>query len=101
MKVLQPLFALCIMLVIYISCNKTSKDTVNLIGIVNAQGITTYQYGTHALEGHTRYALKSTAVNLDSYIGQNVIITGTAIAGYPIDGGPEYILVTAVEAQTP
>ncbi len=67
-------------------------------GLVKKPEVTTYMYGTHTIsnEGKT-YALKSSTINLDSYINKTVTVKGTKINGYPVDGGPEYIDVKEVE----
>lgn len=70
-------------------------------GVLEEAGITTYQYGTHKLvrkvDGkETLLALKSDTLKLDDFVGKRVVIKGRRIAGYPIEGGPDYILVTRV-----
>jgi hypothetical protein len=67
-------------------------------GLVKKQMVTTYMYGTHTIteEGKT-YALKSSTVNLDQYVDKTVTVKGNKIDGYPVDNGPEYIDVKAVE----
>jgi hypothetical protein len=60
-------------------------------------------YGTHAITSEasgTRYALRSADdrfLDLDGYVGQRVTVTGTAVDGYPVDGGPVHLEVTKVE----
>lgn len=79
--------------------NKTEKnaDQMKVTGTIQQQGITSYQYGTHTLSNDdTFFALKSEAVNLDDYVDQEVTIVGKKIEGYPVDGGPEYLLVLKV-----
>ena len=62
--------------------------------------ITYYQYGTHVLNSEEDfYALKSEKLNLDEFIGKEVKVSGSKIEGYPVDGGPDYILVTEVNEQ--
>ncbi|HET8886595.1 MAG TPA: hypothetical protein VFM70_09625 [Salinimicrobium sp.] len=80
--------------------NSTEKnaDKMQITGTIEQQGITTYQYGTHTISSEEEsYALKSDAVNLDNYLNQEVTITAEKITGYPVDGGPEYLLVLEVE----
>lgn len=73
------------------------SDAFEFHGLLKQQGITTYQYGTHTISNSTKtYALKSSTINLDTYIDKNVTVEGTKIDGYPIDGGPEFIDVKAV-----
>jgi len=77
---------------------QTQKD-VELEGVIQKQGITSYQYGTHVLKGKKTYALKSKTISLDNYVGKKVKIQGNFIAGYPIEGGPQYINVKKVTVQ--
>lgn len=63
-------------------------------GLLQEQGVTTYQYGTHTLGS---YALRSSSVNLDLYVNQQVTIRGQKVDGYPVDGGPELIEVASIE----
>lgn len=66
-------------------------------GIVVKPEVTTYQYGTHALETETDYfALRSSSINLDDYINQEVTLTTTKIAGYPVENGPILLEVEQV-----
>jgi uncharacterized protein YceK len=67
-------------------------------GIIEKPGMTTFQYGTHLLKAENKtYALKSENINLDTYLNKKVTIKGKKIAGYPLEGGPEFIEVTLVE----
>jgi hypothetical protein len=79
-----------------ISCatENGDKDEMEITGTIQKQGITTYQYGTHTISG---FALRSSAVDLDDYINQEVIVIGHKIDGYPVDGGPEFIEVEKVK----
>ncbi|SDS30710.1 hypothetical protein [Gramella sp. MAR_2010_147] len=79
-------------------CNSdNANDEEQYTGIIKPAGITTYQYGTHRLETQQKvYALKSDKINLENYEDQEVEITATLIEGYPVDGGPVYLLVTKV-----
>jgi hypothetical protein len=48
--------------------------------------------------GKITYALKSETLDLNKYIGKSISkIYGNKIKGYPVEGGPEYINVTAVQ----
>jgi len=69
-------------------------------GIVQKQGITTYQYGAFVLihpDAYTICAMRNGKVKLDDWVGQYVEIKGSTIPGYPIDGGPEYVEVDSCE----
>jgi major membrane immunogen (membrane-anchored lipoprotein) len=72
--------------------------TVELKGIIKKQGVTTYQYGSHTMKTTDGfYALKATDIDLDAYIDQQVTIRGETIKGYPVSGGPDYILVKDIK----
>ena len=76
------------------------KDLIVLSGKLEALGMSTFQYGTHILNSAGKtYALKSSKVNLKSYEGKDVIIKGLKVAGYPVDGGPEFLDVQEVDNQ--
>ena len=66
-------------------------------GLLERQSMTSYQYGTHVISnGGQTYALQSSAVDLNSYVGKKVTIKGNKISGYPLENGPEFIEVTSV-----
>ena len=79
-----------------------TQRTITATGMLEKLGLTTYMYGTHAITDEasgTRFALKSTAdgcVDLDSYVGQRVAVSGWVVPGYPVDGGPPLLEVTEV-----
>ncbi len=104
MKTLFVLFTL-FMSVSLLGCTKENtadsiKETYpfQFKGLLKKQEVTTYQYGTHtiSLEGKT-YALKSSTINLDTHVNKTVTVKGTKVAGYPVDGGPEFIDVKEVQ----
>lgn len=76
--------------------NETSME---ITGTIQQQGITSYQYGTHTITtvDDEFYALKSDHVDLDDYIDEDVSIVAEKIEGYPLSGGPEYLLVLEVK----
>lgn len=83
---------------LFTSCVKVSKSSsntssVSAYGYLQKQGVTTYNYGTHTLEGS---ALKSSTINLDNYLNKYVTISGHKINGYPQNGGPDFIEVESV-----
>lgn len=92
---------LSLFLLITISISSCSKNNdvctckiIELSGVIEKQGITSYMYGTHVIQD---YALRSSIINLDDYINQDVVIVGYKIEGYPVDGGPEYIEVQEIK----
>ncbi|MBN2727614.1 MAG: hypothetical protein JXR53_00150 [Bacteroidales bacterium] len=74
------------------SCSKEGAR-IEVSGVLQQQGITTYQYGTHICGG---YALRSNTIDLDVYVGQYVTVKGEKVPGYPVDGGPDYLEVEEV-----
>lgn len=78
------------------SCNKDENNAINVEanGTIQKQGITSYQYGTHVITG---YALRSSTLDLDNYIGQTVTVVGYLVEGYPLSGGPDYIEVEEIK----
>ena len=82
------------------SCKSSNSDEKirYYSGTIEPTGITSYQYGTHILESENDfYALKSDVLDLTKYENQEVEITASKIEGYPVDGGPVYLLVTKVK----
>lgn len=74
-----------------------SGSGITLEGRIEKLGITTYQYGTHAINFNGKpYALKSSAVMLDNYLGKEVSLKGVNVDGYPLEGGPELVEVTEI-----
>lgn len=88
--------------------NHTQQAKFYWAGVLQKQGMTSYQYGTHTLNGkslsgkpdqpETTFALKAgKRINLNKFVGKKVIITGKKVDGYPLESGPELIEVSAVE----
>ncbi|WP_324720953.1 hypothetical protein [Salinimicrobium sp. HB62] len=75
------------------------ENAMEVTGTIREQGITSYQYGTHTITtvNDEYYALKSEAVDLDEYIDKEVTIIAEKIEGYPLSGGPDYLLVLEVK----
>jgi hypothetical protein len=74
-------------------------QAVSASGILQEQGVTTYQYGTHVLvdvNGKTLYALKSTTIKLNNYLGKKVQLQGVPVEDYPLEGGPDYLEVLTI-----
>lgn len=90
-----------VMVFMIFSSNSLAKETTEIttVGILQKQGSTAYQYGTHILvdKNKTLYALKSSTITLNKYIGKQVKIHGSLIQGYPADGGPAYLDVKRVD----
>lgn len=88
--------------------NPTKHANFYWAGVLQKQGMTSYQYGTHILNGmalsgkpdqpETTFALRAgKKINLNKYAGKKVIITGKKVEGYPLELGPELIEVSAIE----
>lgn len=91
---------LAIMLANFRDALQGASYGVTASGTIKQQGITTYMYGTHVLlddTANTLYALKSDTIKLDDYVNKKVTVKGDLIAGYPVEGGPGYLNVKAVE----
>ena len=77
---------------------KIASNQIEISGVIQKQGMTTYQYGTHTISSNDKlYALKSSTLDLNKYLKQNVTIIGNKIEGYPIEGGPDYIEVIRIK----
>lgn len=76
-----------------------NSERMEITGTIEEQGITSYQYGTHTITtaDDEFYALKSDVVELNEYLNQEVTIVAEKIDGYPLSGGPEYLLVLEVK----
>lgn len=109
MKFSLSFFAAFMLLIFTQTCNSTkssaeqtqtsNQENMEITGTIQEQGITSYQYGTHTITTATDefYALKSDAVDLDNYVNEEVTIVAEKIEGYPLSGGPEYLLVLEVK----
>lgn len=104
MKIISMFLVALPLLFFTATCNQSTgdkqedPDQLTVSGLIEAQGMTSYQYGTHTLTNEeTFYALKSETVDLDEYINKEVTITAQKISGYPLSGGPEYLLVLEIK----
>ena len=88
------LFSMLLIVLSASTCEKdNNKPMIEVTGVLQQQGVTTYQYGTHVMPG---YALRSSTIDLDQYVGQNVTVRGYLIESYPVENGPEYLEVEEV-----
>ena len=96
MNLIKYIMLISILSCTLVACKSSDVDAnaFQVTGILQKQGITNYQYGTHILAG---YALRSNVIVLDDYVNQNVTIIGRKIEGYPLSGGPEYLEVTHIK----
>jgi len=99
---MKRLLILMTVVCIYSGCRTImptgSKNVVQISGTIEKLGMTTFQYGTHLIKsGNITYALKSSKVNLNSFLTEEVRLKGTRVEGYPIENGPELIEVLEVD----
>ena len=87
------------LLIITATCNNQKvTSNMKLTGLIEAAGITSYQYGSHILRTDDKtYALTSGKIDLTELDGQTYTIIAEKVEGYPIDGGPEYLKVIDIE----
>lgn len=89
-------FVLILFLMSSSACDR--DDRIEVKGLIEAQGMTTYQYGSHVMFCEDEMiALYSNNIDLDQYIGTEIVIIGNIVDGYPIDGGPRYVEVIRVK----
>ena len=71
----------------------------NYAGTLAPLEMSVWQYGTHILttEEGGFYAVKSESVDLNKYNNMLVEVEGSLMEGYPVDSGPEFLNVTAVQ----
>ncbi|CAN5239352.1 hypothetical protein BH23BAC2_BH23BAC2_14390 [soil metagenome] len=99
MKLILTLAALSLFLFTSTCNNQNSKSaSMEITGIIEPIGMTTWQYGTHTLSTDDEfYALRSKILNLADYEGKTVTIKGEKVEGYPVDNGPVFIDVTEIK----
>ena len=79
-----------------------AQESVVATGAMERLNITSYQYGTHAINDEASgafYVLNSDVVDLDAYVGQRVTVYGALVPGYEsgqVEGGPPLVYVTEV-----
>ncbi len=81
-----------------ISCHKILDHRIREKGVVERQGITTYQYGSHVLvQDNNRYVLVSDRVDLDQYLNQEVTVFAKRIDAKELpEKGPDLYEVKRV-----
>ncbi len=98
MKYIMQFALIILMSGLLLSCQKEESDIKKITGIISETGITTYQYGSHTISSDDgRFALRSSLVNLNDFVGEEKTIVGKLIDGYPVDGGPEFIEVEEIK----
>ena len=81
-----------------LSCHKILHNRIREKGVVERQGITTYQYGSHVLiQDNKRYILVSDRVDLDQHLNQEVTILAKRIDASELpENGPDLYEVKRV-----
>lgn len=111
MKIMSSIFLGSLLLFFTATCNNAnqqkdssssaviSENSMEITGTIEQQGMTSYQYGTHTITtaDDQFYALKSESIDLDTYLNEEVTIIAEKIEGYPLSGGPEFLLVLEVK----
>ena len=105
MNIMKKFRWMGIVLILLIGISACSKedglgDKVTETGTIKLLEASTFQYGSHILvdsQYNMLYALRSDKLNLNNYNDQNVKIVGNLIEGYPVDGGPDFVEVKAIE----
>jgi len=98
---MKKLLVLSLFVAVISSCGSmrtaSTGESISIDGRITKLGMTTYQYGTHTIStGGKPYALRSSSLNLDTYVDKQVVLKGTKVSGYPLEGGPELIEVSEV-----
>ncbi len=92
-----------VVIAMVIAAPALAQESVTATGVMERQGITTYQYSTHGVTDEASgafYTLSSDVVDLDAYAGQRVTVYGTLVPGYKsgqVEGGPPLVDVTWIE----
>jgi len=83
----------------------SAGSPITIRGVIQRREVTSYQYGTHTLldtAGRTLYALTSDDSGLlNRHLSEGVLVTGALRAGYPLDGGPSLLVVSATSRSSP
>ena len=91
------LTVLALFMLLLTGCGNGTDNTIRERGVINQQGITSYQYGSHTFTNEENfYALKSDIINLDQYVDKEVVITAKLIHE-GLSGGPKYYEVTEIK----
>ena len=99
MKLFIPCASLTLFFLTATCNNQNSKSaSMEITGIIEPIGMTTWQYGTHTISNDTIfYALRSKKVDLKNYEGKTVTIKGEKVEGYPVENGPVFIEVIEIK----
>ena len=98
MKHFRLFFLLLLLPLTFVSCNKeeVGGTAIETTGLLQRQNGTISSYGTHTLStATTYYALQSSRVGLDSYVGRQVTVTGNVVPD-TVAGRPPLINVETI-----
>lgn len=75
------------------------SHSFNYAGTLAPLEVSIWQYGTHTLttDNGGFYAVKSDDVDLNQYNNMVVEVEGSLVEGYPVDSGPEFLDVVAIQ----
>jgi len=80
---------------------ESADNTVSRSGVISEIGMSTWMYGSYVLSDESGKAMTALdgddSLDLGSYQGESVEVTGTLKEGYPVDGGPEYLEVKTIK----
>lgn len=87
---------------LFTSCKKAEAEEryheFHATGELKSLQTSSWQYGTHTIHVDDKfYALRSDSIDLHHYNQKIVQIWGVKDNNYPVNGGPEYIIVKKVE----
>lgn len=85
-----------------VRASKPEGQLVKVTGVLEKQGITGYQYGSHMItvqRSKRVYALYGgRGINLNRYVSRRVTVVGKRVRGYPIDFSPPLLKVIRVRS---
>lgn len=81
------------------ACTKEDSEDLNEIELfgtlvkMSDDVMTTHMYGEFAID---TFAVRSSSIDLNAYVGEAVTAKGRPIEGYPLSGGPVYVEITEI-----
>ena len=103
---MKKLFLLILTCLTLTACSSTDSieresHSFNYAGVLEPIEMSVWMYGTHTLttDGGDFYALKSDSIDLNQYNDKAVEVEGNLVEGYPVDNGPEFLNVIAIQVR--